>query len=398
MSGARLAIVDDEQGICNVIGRVAEECGFDVFKTTSPSRFLFQAREMSFDVIVLDLHMPGLDGIDILRELSALSSQAQIVLASGMDGQVMDSAIRLGRERRLEMVGTIHKPIRIQDLRRLLRDLVPKQSFAEPAIAAPGVTGAELMQAISRDELVLHYQPQLDLATNRIVGVEALIRWQHPALGLLPPLAFLPLAESTGLIVPVTNWLYDQAIAQCGDWFKQGMRLRLSLNLSPKLPFDYDMAEHIAAVCDRYRFQPDLVTLELSETTAMDDPIRLRDALTRLRIKGFNLSVDDFGTAYSSLVELQRLPFTELKIDKSLVTTMLKSKARLMVVETIVSIAHNMHMNAMAEGIETADVLEALIGRRCDLAQGYFISHPVPADQIPDFCYAPTAAPSAAMH
>jgi EAL domain-containing protein (putative c-di-GMP-specific phosphodiesterase class I) len=162
----------------------------------------------------------------------------------------------------------------------------------------------------------------------------------------------------------------------------------LALNLSGKLPFEYDMPERIAVVCEHSGCAPDQVTLELTETAAMDDPVRLIDVFTRLRIKGFHLSIDDFGTGYSSLVQLQRLPFTEMKIDKSFVMTMLDSAGSTIIVETIIAMAHSMHIDAVAEGVESAEILERLTARHCDLAQGYFISRPVPGEQIWELCQA----------
>jgi len=382
----RLAIIDDEKGICDVLGRIATECGFDVFTTTSPSLFLRAARETPYEFVILDLHMPGVDGVELLRELATLSSKAQILLTSGIRGNVLDAAFRLGKERGLDMAGIIPKPIRLQDLRRLFHGLAPKQAEAAPSSAPAEMTQDDLARAVARDELMVHYQPQIDLESQAVVGVEALIRWQHPTLGLLPPAAFLPLAESSGLITPMTEWLYGAAIGQCGRWTAQGLHLRLALNLSGKLPFEYDMPERIAVVCDRSGCAPDQVTLELTETAAMDDPVRLIDVFTRLRIKGFHLSIDDFGTGYSSLVQLQRLPFTEMKIDKSFVMTMLESTGSNVIVETIIAIAHSMHMEAVAEGIESAEVLGILTAKHCDLAQGYFISRPVPPEQIPELC------------
>jgi EAL domain-containing protein (putative c-di-GMP-specific phosphodiesterase class I)/CheY-like chemotaxis protein len=386
MKQPQLAIIDDEQEICDFIGRVADECGFEVFATTSSSAFLDRVKAIDFNVIILDLHMPGVDGIELLRALAVLGSQAQVLLASGVDSKIMDSAVRLGQERCLDMGGFIHKPIRLQELRQLLRGLAPKSEAAKPSLAPAEMTKDDLAQGIDRNELVLHYQPQMDLVSSRIVGVEALIRWQHPSLGLLPPLTFLPLAEATGLIVPMTDWLYSTAIEQASVWRAQGLPLRMALNLSAKLPFKYDMPDRIAAICDLNDFKLEFVTLELTETAAMDDPVRLIDVFTRLRMKGFHLSIDDFGTAYSSLVQLQRLPFSEMKVDKSFVMTMLESEASRIIVETIVGMARNMRMKSVAEGVESGEVLNALRAMGCDLAQGYFISRPVPAEQIPGIC------------
>ena len=384
----RLAIVDDEQGICDMLGRIAEECGFAVFTANSSSVFLESARHTAFEFVILDLHMPDGDGVEVLRALAADACTAQILLISGIDGSVLDSAFRLGQERGLDMVGVIPKPIRLQELRQLFQGLAPKRAGAAPVRTPAEMSRDDLERAITNDELIVYYQPQVDLRLQKIVGVEALIRWQHPTLGLLPPAAFLPLAETSGLIGPMTEWLYGAAIGQCGAWKAQGLSLNLSLNLSGKLPFEYDMPERIAGVCDRSRCAPDRVTLELTETAAMDDPIRLIDVFTRLRIKGFHLSIDDFGTGYSSLVQLQRLPFTELKIDKSFVMTMLESTGSNIIVETIIAMAHSMRMAAVAEGIESVEVLQTLTAKHCDLAQGYFISRPVPAEKIPELCEA----------
>jgi EAL domain-containing protein (putative c-di-GMP-specific phosphodiesterase class I) len=395
MSAPRLAVIDDEPAICDFIAQAATECGFDVFSTVIASELLQRMDEVEFAVVILDLHMPGVDGIELLRALAARSSGARILLASGADDRVIEAAFRLGQERGLDMGGIIHKPIRLSELQGLVQGLAAKADAPTPRPATAEMTHGDLARAIEQDELVLHYQPQIDLASRSVVGVEALIRWEHPVLGLLPPAAFLPLAKSSGLIVPMTDQLFEIAIGQCGAWLAQGLDLRLSLNLSAKLNFDYSMPEQIAVVCERSGFAPDRLTLELTETAAMDDPVRLIDVLTRFRIKGFHLSIDDFGTAYSSLLQLQRLPFTELKVDKSFVMTMLESSASRVIVETIIGMAHNMKMKAVAEGIESAEVLEALAALRCEMAQGYFIARPASGDRIRALC---SAAVDANLH
>jgi len=368
-----LAMLDDEGDFCDLVGKIATSCGYDVFMTTRARLFLDHLDGHAADVIILDLHMPDSDGIEVLRLLAGLGVIAKILIASGADGRVMETALELGRERGLRMAGVIHKPISVATLRELLQSQVGSDDPLSPA---------HLSEAIKRGELRLHYQPVRDLKAGRIVGVEALVRWQHPELGLLPPGKFIPMAERFGLITPLTDWVLDEAVRQAAFWHKGGLPLNIAANISIASLPDYGLPDRLETMCRNAGIPTGLVSLELTETAAMRSPARLMEVFTRFRLKGFDLSLDDFGTGYSSLVQLQRLPFSALKIDRSFVGSMLERSSGAAIVTALIGLAGALELRCIAEGVETEEMMRFLEERGCDHAQGFHIARPMPADEI----------------
>jgi len=293
-----------------------------------------------------------------------------------MDTKVMESAMSLGAARGIHMEGFLQKPLRAEELRQTLERLSPKS--VEP-------TPEDLRVAIEQNGLSLHYQARLDLRTDRIVGVEALARWRHPTLGSISPTKFIPLAERSDMITPLTRWVIAEAIAQAADWQEQGLEIVTAINLSAAATFGYDLPDWVEKICKRAKLPPERVMFELTETAAMRDAVKLLDVLTRFRLKGFNLSIDDFGIGYSSLVQLQQLPFSELKIDMSFIRNLLKSESSRVIVDTIIGMAKNLKLVSVAEGVEDADVLALLKQKGVDFAQGFYISRPTDARELQRF-------------
>lgn len=377
MPGGRLIVLDDEEDICELVSRTASGCGYDVFATTNPRQFLDHIRTHPPAVVVLDLKIPGMDGVEVLRRLPELGTTADILLISGVGDRVLDTAFRIGRERGLRMVGVLSKPVRVAELREMLTKI------SQDDVSA--ISDDRLSEAIVRGELVLHYQPVKDLKAGRIYGVEALVRWQHPGRGLLLPADFVPLAETCGLADPLADWVAEKAIRQAADWKRQGTDLLVSINVSATTLHDYGFPDRLERLCAGVGVEPSRLAIEMTETAAMQDATRLMDVLTRFRIKGFQLSLDDFGTAYSSLVQLRRLPFSSLKIDRSFVSSMLESQDDAVIVDTIIGMGRNLKLLTIAEGVESDAILKALAAKGCDFAQGYHIAKPMPAENIPDF-------------
>lgn len=373
MAEKQLFVLDDEQDFCDLIAKVAGGMGFEVFATTDAAAARERLRDSRGAVLILDLKMPHVDGIEMLRHLAEDGVDASILVASGADGRILESALGLGKERGLNMAGILPKPIRVRELRALLERISLKESKLTPE---------QLQEGINAGDLLLHYQPILDLKSGATTGVEALVRWQHPGRGLLMPGSFIPMAESSGVIMPLTDWVLREAILQAGRWRRDGVDLEIAVNLSAANIVDYALPDRIENFCRAENIAPERVTVELTETATMRDAVRLRDVLTRFRLKGFNLSIDDFGTGYSSLVQLQRLPFSQLKIDRSFVSKMLSSPSDAVIVRTIVGMVRNLELSAVAEGVENAEVLAALSGLECDFAQGYHISRPMKAGDL----------------
>jgi diguanylate cyclase (GGDEF)-like protein len=241
---------------------------------------------------------------------------------------------------------------------------------------------SEVRGALGRGEFLLAYQPQIELPSGRITGVEALVRWQHPEHGLLAPPRFIPLVEQTALIGPLTLALIDQALHQLVSWREIGIDVQMSVNLSARNLSDAELPQQIAGILERHRVPPDRLVVEVTESAAMDDPHRAVAVLAALRATGIGISVDDFGTGNASIEYLAKLPATEIKIDRSFITDILDDPRAEAIVRSTIDLARNLGLAVVAEGIETGAVLRHLTALGCDTAQGYFISRPQPPEQL----------------
>jgi diguanylate cyclase (GGDEF)-like protein len=237
----------------------------------------------------------------------------------------------------------------------------------------------ELRRAIESDELVLHYQPKVDVSSGQVVGAEALCRWRHPSLGMIMPDEFVPLAEHTGLITPMTRKVIDLALSQVADWRDNGQRMSVAVNLCARSFLDSQLLDDISELLEVWKVDPSLLELEITESMIVGDPERARGVLEQLNALGITLAIDDFGTGYSSLAYLRQLPVDEIKIDKSFVLQMGANHADETIVRSIIDLAHNLEMRAVAEGVEDSAILSRLGELGCDVAQGYHISRPLPA-------------------
>jgi diguanylate cyclase (GGDEF)-like protein/PAS domain S-box-containing protein len=244
---------------------------------------------------------------------------------------------------------------------------------------------SELRHAIDHGQLVLHYQPKVDLARRTFNRLEALVRWQHPQHGLMPPDEFIPLAERTGLISPLTSWVLHEALAQCRTWRDEGLRLGVAVNLSGRSLQDPALIDMVGEALHRWRIEPSLLTLELTESSIMSDPQHVMSVLERFRNLGVCLSIDDFGTGYSSLSHLRLLPVDEIKIDKSFVLEMLTNPSDAAIVHSTIQLCQNLGRKVVAEGVENVETYERLRELGCDFAQGYFISRAMPAAALAEW-------------
>jgi predicted signal transduction protein with EAL and GGDEF domain len=241
---------------------------------------------------------------------------------------------------------------------------------------------SELRQAVEHDQLMLHYQPKLDLSTGSVKYVEALVRWEHPTRGFIPPDQFIPFAEQTGYIKAISQWVADKAIGQCAAWRAAGIDLAVSVNVSARDLIQSTLPDTFTALLKKHGVPPELVWIEITESAIMDDPNHAIETLDRLHALGIRLAVDDFGTGYSSLSYLKRMPVDELKIDKSFVMGMTQHKDDETIVRSTIDLAHNMGLKVVAEGVENEDVLARLRDLRCDLVQGYHLSRPLPPARL----------------
>jgi EAL domain-containing protein (putative c-di-GMP-specific phosphodiesterase class I) len=385
MANKKLFVIDDEVDFATFVVDVAEGLGFDVSGTSDPSEFTKRC-SIDFDIIVLDLFMPVVDGIEVLRFLKANNSRASIIFMSGKDKGVLRSSQELAVEQGMAVLGVLQKPFRAKELEVLLSSYVPPSYTDSPltfSAELPGIN--ELRDAIENKHLFLAYQPQVNIADRKVVGVEALVRWHHPTKGMIPPSYFIPMAEKHNLIMSITDYVSKAAICQQGEWRAKGINLRMSINISPQTLDDLDMPEKLTSYAAKMGVAPSDIIIEVTETALMSDIVRYIDILTRLRMKGFNLSIDDFGTGYSSLQQLVRVPFTELKIDLAFIQKLASDKDCKTISEISILLAHKLGMHVVAEGIENETVWNILKDLGCDQGQGYWMGKPMPADKIPSW-------------
>ncbi len=243
----------------------------------------------------------------------------------------------------------------------------------------------ELRRAIDRGQLTLHYQPKADLRTGAIQGVEALVRWEHPERGMIPPDEFIPPAQKTGVIAPLTMFVLDDALRQCRTWALQGMELCVAVNLSTRNLLDVHLPDTVRELLARWEVPARLLELEITESTILADPVRAMQILARLHEMDIRLAIDDFGTGYSSLAYLKRLPVDELKIDKSFILGMEESENDAVIVRSTIDLGRNLGLRVVAEGVESATAWNRLASLGCDVAQGYYLSRPVPAEQLTEW-------------
>ncbi|WP_017302072.1 EAL domain-containing response regulator [Nodosilinea nodulosa] len=397
MGDRRLLILDDDPMTGETIQRIAEFAGLEVHFTPDPDRFFSLLHDWHPTHIALDLVMPTMDGVQVMARLAELSCRARIIITSGVGSRVLDAARRSAVEHGLDIAGVLAKPFSPPQMREMLLGQTlttapPPLAVTVAPVESPEITLTDLHQALDRQEFVLAYQPKVLCTTGELAGVEALVRWAHPTYGLLPPGLFIPLAESCDLIDRLTDQVINQALAWFGPLCVGATnlspatcdRLMLSVNISARTLSNSALFVRVQECCETHRVDPARLIFELTETSAMDDPVASLDLLTRLRMIGFHLSIDDFGTGFSSMLQLVRLPFSEIKVDKSFVMTAMTSSESRTVVKFIVDLGHSLGLRCTAEGVEDAETLNYLNDISCDLAQGYHIARPLAGD---DFGY-----------
>jgi EAL domain-containing protein (putative c-di-GMP-specific phosphodiesterase class I) len=241
----------------------------------------------------------------------------------------------------------------------------------------------ELRRAVEAGELVLHYQPKLSLAEDRVTAVEALVRWRHPKRGFVAPIDFIPFAEQTGYISAITRWVMAKAIDQCGQWHRAGLGIRMCVNISARdLRQEDSLVQFTWAELQKAELPPGMLCLEITESGLMDDPRSAQSTLRKLRDLGIETSIDDYGTGYSSLAYIKQLAVNELKIDRAFVSGMEADKRNAAIVRSTIELGHNLGLTVVAEGVETDHELSELRRFGCDIAQGYHLGRPMTAEAL----------------
>lgn len=380
-SGGRILILDDDEAVGITLGLIARSEGFEYRTTKRASEFFDQLEAWQPTHLAIDLIMPEIDGVEVIRRLGEKGCEAAVIITSGAGTRVLESARLAATERGLAIAGIVSKPFRRADLRPMLS--VDGHAACRAAAARPAGSPAGFMpdapalrEALAAGLIEAFFQPKIECASGRLAGFEALARWHHPGSGHVPPDHFVRVAEDSGLIDMLTARIFERALGWFSAAFGQN-DLSLSINISGKSLGDLALADRMERWCRQAGVPPRRVILELTETAAMTDQATLLDVLTRLRIKGFQLSIDDFGVGYSSLVQLARLPFSELKVDRMFVKTATASAESRSIIQAVVGLGRSLGLQVTAEGVENRATLTFLEDCGCDLAQGYLFAPPM---------------------
>jgi len=378
--GLRVAVVDDDELMRDLLCRALDQLGITVVGTAIDGAAALELlARTEVDVLICDLNMPGMDGIELLRHLAAIHEAPALAMISG-DDHILRIAAELGRAHRLRVLGTIPKPATPTVLSQVLeRVWLPSDPGAEPG--SPGVELDDDLVAMVPDALELHYQPQLSLTTGQPTAVEALARLRHPRLGLLGPGLFVPLCEHRGLSGQLLRGVLRLALHQVVIWRESGLPIRVAVNVSCD-DLEVTLVEDLVRIANNASVPLDAITLELTESRILPDTTGPIEVLTRLRMKGVQLSIDDYGTGFSSLQQLRRIPFHELKIDQTFVSNATTDRGAQTMLSSTVQLARELNLSTVAEGVETAEQLALVTELGCDMAQGFFLARPMPVDDV----------------
>ena len=379
----KILVLDDDPDVGELIEATVSGLGIDCVVMHAVRDF---QRELAPEVelILLDLMMPGIDGIEVLRRLGECQCQAEVILMSGMDKRVIESAERVARAHGLKVKGYLQKPFRLATLEAILsrEPGIAERKVVVSAPAAP-VGEEELRHALDREEFCLYYQPQVSLADSKVVGFEGLARWVSPIRGIVPPDRFIPELEKAELIERFTWQVLERGLQEAAAFNSPRCETRtLSINLSARSLHDLNLPDRIVSSAKKHAYPPERIILEITESGLIQELSRTLDVVTRLRIKGVELSIDDFGTGYSMMQQLQLVPATELKIDRLFVKDMQSNEGHRVVVQKTIELGHELGMRIVAEGVEHQEQLELLRSWGCDAAQGYLFSKPIPPGEL----------------
>jgi EAL domain-containing protein (putative c-di-GMP-specific phosphodiesterase class I)/CheY-like chemotaxis protein len=385
-----LLIVDDSSVQRQHVAALCRELGIKLIYEASNGSEALQLLSMLVlppSVMIVDLEMPGMDGVELIQQLRQRELVVALIVASSRESVLIESVMTMGRILGLAVLDGLQKPLMLPGLRTALaRYRVPGSSapLQQPAAIVP-IDRTDLAGAINNGEIVPYYQPKVDMRTGIVRGAEALARWQHSERGLVPPDHFIAQAENQGLIHALTLSMMDQVLRQAAIWNAHGLELSIAVNISAQLLDSPEIVQEISALLERHAVPATQIILEITEGTVATRLGAALGMLARMRLKGFGLSIDDYGTGFSSMQQLARIPFTELKIDRSFVHGAYQRKNLRVILQSALDLARRLELVTVAEGIETMEDWRLLQEFGCMIGQGYLIAKPMPAAALPQW-------------
>ncbi len=375
--------LDDDPRMALDFKRECEALDVNLITCTNDQEF-FRYLNGDINVVILDLFLPGTNGVDVLNEISKYSSAAKLILISGGKSEILRSAVEVAKRLNLVVLGSLEKPFIPGSISNLL------VSYGSNSIATNiqpinviNVTISDIEMALKNGEFLNYYQPKVDAINGSVIGIEALIRWRHPTFGLIGPDNFISLAESTGLIDDIGWWVAKQSIfdlKKLNDIFNHN--LVLSINASAFSMNKLNYVDELMTIVMSNNIDPRSLILEITESGLSSDPAAFQSIVTKLRMVEIGVSIDDFGTGHSNLLQIQNIPATEIKIDKSFVQSAMSNSAAMATVEFSIRMGAKLKMKSVAEGVEDVAQVSYLKELGCDLLQGYFYSKPIPIEDL----------------
>ena len=382
----RTLLVDDDPFMLKILKRQLAGFGRTKVQTCEhalEALALVKADAAAFSLLFCDLNMPDMDGVELVRELASAGYAGSLVLVSGEDLRILATVRKLATAHGVHVLGVLHKPVSVDQLGKVLGGAPRREHL--PRAARKKFSADEIRAGIDGGQLENYYQPKVDLATGKVVGMESLVRWANPSHGLVYPDQFVATAEEAGLIGEMTYSILHQALRQIHIWRDAGLDLRVAVNVSVEDLVSLDFPDVVGRALRDTGVPHTSLVLEVTENRLMTHPLAALEILTRLRLKRIGLSIDDFGTGHSSLAQLRDIPFDELKVDQGFVHGAHSDGSRRAILEASLGMARQLGITSVAEGVEDQADWDFMRKTGCDLAQGYFIARPMVAAAVPEW-------------
>ena len=378
----KILIVDDNQFIVSLLRRYLKKLDIAApLEAHDGASALEQVDSAAVDVVLCDLGMPGMDGIEFLRHLADREAPPAVILLSGQDRSILNTAVQLGRAHGLRVLGSVSKPFTLPPFKALLGQAGASVASLSRQRLEP-LTPEAIRAGLRGDAVELAFQPKVSTRRRKMTGVETFLRWRGTDGELKSPAAVVPIAERSGLITELTEIVIRKAMAQYGAWQAKGHNFTIAINVSMHDLYRYDFPEFVVNAAESAGVHPSSVILEITESQIMADIIRPLEVLSRLRLKGVGLSIDDYGTGASSMQQLKRIPFTELKIDREFVAGAPEDEAARAMLVSSISLGKDLGLTIVAEGVETESEWRLVSSRGVDVVQGYFVARPMDAGEM----------------
>jgi len=387
----KVMIVDDNPGMCRAISRLVIKAGFEAITMSDSKDFIDVYTKHKPDLLFLDLNMPGDDGIRLLRKLQKSDLDGSVYLISGEDPSVVSSSFKLAKQCSINVVEILQKPLDWAHIMTILTTAKIRNEASKLDINTIKNTDSDgqdfdrfsisvidILEGMKQLQIRMNYQPKISLASGEVVGVEALARWIHPTMGIIPPMTFIQYAEKLGVIADLTFYLFAFALTDFNIIRKKLGNIHLSFNVSALMLEDEMLPDKLENHVQTYGLDTKNIILEITESAASTNKLDAMEIISRFRMKGFGVSLDDYGTGFSTLAQLLDFPFSEIKIDRSFVMALSnegKNEAEI-IVESTLDMASKFKMKTVAEGIESSEIMAWLKSHGCNEGQGYHICRP----------------------